>query len=81
MPKDFQPRGGGGFRGGDRGGGFRGGGGRGGFRQPPPSSGNLIKLGTFLHECEKGVMLFKSTAKNVPKFNREVFSSKGADKQ
>ena len=26
-------------------------------------------------------MLFKATAKNVPKFNREVFNSKGADKQ
>ena len=80
MPKDF--RGGGDFRGGrgDRGGGFRGGRGGGG-RGPPPSSGNYTKLGEFMHECEKGVMLFKATAKNVPKFNREVFNGKGADKQ
>merc|ERR1711976_581966 len=66
--------GGGGFRGGDRGG-------RGCGRGPPPSSGNLLKIGEYLHECEKGVMLFRATAKNVPKFNREVFNSKGADKQ
>ena len=33
-----------------------------------------------MHECEKGVMLFKATAKNVPKFNREVFNSDKQDK-
>merc|ERR1711957_1095583 len=66
MPKEFESRGG-----------VRGGFGRG----PPPSSGNLMKIGEFMHECEKGVMLFKATAKNVPKFNREVFNGKGQDKQ
>jgi H/ACA ribonucleoprotein complex subunit 1 len=90
MPKDFRGggdrggfRGGGdrGGRGGDRGG-FRGGRGGGGFsRGPPPGSGNYIKLGDFMHECEKGVMLFRATAKNVPKFNREVFNGKNSDKQ